>query len=211
MLFTRLPLETHTRTQIDRRLENLGWVLDQSNPNCNVFQEQAKTNEQNVKFEGQRPDYVLYESGTDKPIAIIEAKRPGEDLESAMRQAITKYAKPLQVPLVFAFNETFVTSQHVLQCRPLKVDGEELQEFIDQVTALRFINEGAEILSAPKGINFSRDELVDIFKEVNNLLRGEGLRDGFERFSAFAEILFLKLMDEFEKLNEYKGETARFP
>ena len=60
-------------------------------------------------------------------------------------------------------------------------------------------------MSAPKGLNFTRDELVKIFKKVNNLLRKEGLRDGFERFSAFAEILFLKLIDEFEKLNISEG------
>lgn len=207
----RSPLEPHTRTKIDRRLENLEWNLDQGNPGCNVFQEQAKTDEQNAKFKGQRPDYVLYETGTDIPIAIIEAKRPGRDLDVAMEEAVDKYAKPLQVPLVFAFNETFVISQHVMQSRALKIDGEELQEFVDRATCLRFINEGAEILSAPKGINFNRDQLVEIFKEVNNLLRREGLRDGYERFSAFAEILFLKLTDEFEKLNTHKGQPKRIP
>ena len=206
----RPPLEPHTRTKIDRRLGNLGWFLDQDDPRCNVFQEQAKTDEQNRKLGGKYPDYVLYEKGTDIPIAIIEAKRRGEDLYKAIEDAVKKYAKPLQVPLVFAFNETFVASEHVFQSRPLKIDGEELQEFVDQVTALRFINEGAEILSAPKGINFTRDELIEIFKGVNKLLRKEGLREGFERFSAFAEILFLKLIDEFEKLNTHKGEPTRF-
>lgn len=97
-----------------------------------------------------------------------------------------------------------------MQSRPLKIDGEELQDFIDQITALRFLNEGSEILSAPKGINFNRDELIGIFKNVNKLLRKEGLRDGYERFSAFSEILFLKLIDEFEKLSEHKGEERRF-
>lgn len=198
----RSPLEPHTRTKIDRRLENLGWILDQNDPDCNVFQEQAKTEEQNAKFEGRNPDYVLYESGTDNPIAIIEAKRPGEDLDKALNEAVDKYARLLQTPLVFAFSDTFVTSQHVFQSRPLKIDGEELQEFVDQLTSLRFVNEGAEILSAPPGINFSRDELIKTFKAVNNLLRNEGLRDGYERFSAFAEILFLKLIDEFHKLDK---------
>ena len=201
----RPPLESHTRTHINIRLQNLSWELDQGSPHCNVFQEQAKTDEQNRKFEGNRPDYVLYEKGTDRPVAVIEAKRPGESLDEAMDQAIKRYAQPLQVPLVFAFNETFVVAHHLMQNRPLKIDGEELQDFVDQLTSLRFINEGAEILSAPKGINFTRDELVKIFKKVNNLLRKEGLRDGYERFSAFAEILFLKLTDEFEKLNTSEG------
>lgn len=206
----RPPLEAHTRTKIDTHLRNLNWMLDQRDPRCNVFQEQAKTDDQNRKFKGNKPDYVLYETGTSKALAIIEAKRSGESLDKAMEQAITRYAKPLQTPLAFAFNDTFVVAHHVFQSRPLKIDGEELQDFIDQVTALRFINEGAEILSAPEGINFSRDELIKIFQNVNNLLRNEGLRDGYERFSAFAEILFLKLIDEFEKLNAHQGEGRRF-
>ena len=204
------PLEAHTRTQINTRLKNLGWNLDENSPECNVFQERAKTLKQTNLFKKKRPDYVLYESGSDIPIAIIEAKRPGEDLDKALIQADDYYAKPLQVPLVFAFNDTFVVSKHTGQGRPLKIDGEELQDFVDQLTALRFINEGAEILSAPKGINFSRYELLKIFKTTNNLLRKEGLRDGYERFSAFSEILFLKLIDESEKLREDRGLKRKF-
>ena len=153
---------------------------------------------------------MLYDSGTDTPIAIIEAKPPSGDLDVAMNQAVTRYAQPLSVPLVFVYNEIFVAGQHVNQSRPLKIDGEQLQDFVDQATALRFINEGAEILSAPKDINFNRDELISIFKGVNNLLRKDGLRDGYERFSAFSEILFLKLIDEFEKLNKHRNLPSRF-
>ncbi|MCC8399470.1 MAG: hypothetical protein LN563_02710, partial [Rickettsia endosymbiont of Platyusa sonomae] len=156
----RFPLEAHTRSKINTRLQNLGWILDQNNPLCNVFQEQAKTEIQNTRLMGNNPDYILYESGTDIPIAVIEAKKPGEYLDKGMNQAIEKYAKPLQIPLVFVFNETFVFARHTLQSRPLKIDGEELQDFVDQFTSLRFINEGAEILSTPKGINFTRDELM---------------------------------------------------
>lgn len=46
----------------------------------------------------------------------------------------------------------------------------------------------------------SRAELIKIFKESNNLLRKEGLTAGHERFSVFANILFLKLMSELEDL-----------
>ena len=201
----RAPLETHTRTEINLRLMNLGWILSETNPKCNVTQEQARTEQQNKLFRGKKPDYVLYESGTINPIAIIEAKRPGQDLETAMFQAVDLYATPLNVPLVFAFNDTVVISKHTFNSRPLKIDGEEIQDFIDQFTALRFINEGSEIYSAPKGIKHSREQLLRIFKDTNKLLRKEGLRDGFERFSAFAEILFLKLVDEHERLKEHAG------
>lgn len=201
----RTPLEASVRTRIDLRLRNLGWVLDHRDPQCNVTQEQAKTDWQHKLLKGNRPDYLLYESGTDIPIAVIEAKRPGEDLDKAVQKSIELYAAPLQIPLVFTFNDTFVLTRHAVQRRPLKIDGEELQDFVDQFTALRFLHEGSEILSAPKGVNFTREQLTAIFKNTNNLLRKEGLRDGYERFSAFSEILFLKLIDESEKLNEHKG------
>lgn len=205
---TNHPLEAHTRSEIDLRLRNLGWVFDEKNSECNVFQERAKTKEQTKKFGGTRPDYVLYESGTDNPIAIIEAKKPGKALDDALKQG-EKYAKAINAPLVFAFNDTFVITKHLTQQgRPLKIDGEELQDFTDQLSSLRFIHEGAEILSTPKGINFSREQLLEIYKKINKKLRKDGLRDGYERFSAFAEILFLKLVDESEKLKEHKG-TAR--
>src|SRR3989344_332640 len=200
------PLEAHTRSLIDVRLQNLGWIFDEKNPNCTVFQEHAKTAEQDRKLRGGRPYLFLYESGSDSPLSIIEAKRPGIPLDAALAQG-ERYAKAIQAPLVFAFNDTFVTAKHVEQGRPLKIDGEELQDFIDQLLSLRFIHEGAEILSAPKGVNFSRDELLSIFKKINKKLRKDGLRDGYERFSAFAEILFLKLVDESEKLNEHRGRN----
>lgn len=203
----RPPLEAHTRNQINLRLKNLGWNLDEKNPKCTVTQEQAKTDKLNALFQGKKPDYVLYDMDGKNPIGVIEAKRPGEDLDKAMLQAIELYGKPLGVPLAFAFNDTFVIARHIDQNRPLKIDGEELQDFVDQFISLRFIREGAEILSAPKGINFSREDLLAIFKKTNNLLREEGLRDGYERFSVFAEILFLKLVDEAEKLNEHRGQA----
>lgn len=205
-MVTNYPLEPHTRTQIDLRLRNLGWILDEKKPSCNVFQEHPKTKKEQNKLKGKFPDYTLYESGTNKAIAVIEAKRPGESLSKAIKQAINDYANPLNIPMVFSFNDTFVQSLYIPKNRPLKIDGEELQDFIDQHTALRFINEGPEILSAPKELQLTREELLKIFKEANDLLREEGLRDGFERFSAFADILFLKLIDESEKLRVHQGK-----
>ena len=201
----RAPLEEHTRTQINIRLMNLNWNLNEKDPKCDITQGQARTDDQNALFGGKKPDYVLYETNTAKPIGIIEAKRPGKDLDNAMDQAVEDYARPLNAPLAFAFNDTFVIAKHIYKGRPLKIDGEELQDFIDQFTALRFIREGPELLSAPKGIKYTREELLSIFKTTNNLLRDGGLRFGYERFSAFAEILFLKLIDESERLNEHRG------
>jgi type I site-specific restriction endonuclease len=92
------PLEAHTRSQIHVRLQNLGWIFDEKDPSCNVFQEHAKTDAQDKKFGGGKPDYVLYESGTDNPIAVIEAKKPGLNLDGAMIQG-EKYARAINAPL----------------------------------------------------------------------------------------------------------------
>ena len=199
------PFEVETRESINTRLKYLGWIIDGENPNCNVFQERVKTAEQTRILQGKRPDYVLYQSKTDKPIAVIEAKRPGSDLDMALKQAID-YANPLSIPLVFACNKNFAIAQHVSQGDPLKIDGEEIQDFIDELTSLRFVEEGAEITSTPLGMNITRDGLIETYEDANNILRKEGLREGFERFSAFSEILFLKFIDESERLRSLIGE-----
>ena len=98
----RPPLEPHTRNQINLRLTNLGWNLNEKDPGCTVTQEQAKTDKLNALFQGKKPDYVLYDTDGNNPIGVIEAKRPGEDLNEAMRQAIDLYGKPLGVHLVFS-------------------------------------------------------------------------------------------------------------
>ena len=204
-------LEFSTRTEINQRLMNLGWILDERDPNCNVTQGRVKTEKQRWALGGKFPDYVLYETGSERPIGVIEAKRPSSDLDIALRDAIDKYATPLDTPLVFAFNDAVVRTSHYPTERPLKIDGAELQEFIDQSLALRFVQEGPEILSVPRDVQISRDELRAIFENANDLLREEGLRQGLERFTAFADILFLKLVDETEILREHEGKIRRIP
>ncbi|MXZ79841.1 MAG: restriction endonuclease subunit M, partial [Gammaproteobacteria bacterium] len=184
-------LEVDTRDSINTRLKHLGWVLEKENPRCNVFQERVKTTEQSRILQGKRPDYVLYQSNTDRPIAVIEAKRPGSDLDKALQQAID-YANPLSVPLAFACNKTFAIAQHVSQGDPLKIDGEEIQDFIDELTSLRFVEEGPEITSVPLGMNITHNGLIETFADANKILRKDGLREGYERFSTFSDILFLK-------------------
>jgi len=82
------PLESATRTKINNWLANLGWIIDENNPHCNCFTERARTVDENKKFKGSKPDYVLYSSETLQPIAIIEAKRTGESLTKALEQGI---------------------------------------------------------------------------------------------------------------------------
>src|ERR1035441_491461 len=93
-------LEASVVHSITTQLENLGWIVDEKNPLCNVTQQRVKTTEQKKQLKGKQPDFVLYQTGTDIPIGVIEAKRPGETLEQAMEQAENRYAKPLGSPLI---------------------------------------------------------------------------------------------------------------
>jgi type I restriction enzyme M protein len=45
----------------------------------------------------------------------------------------------------------------------------------------------------------SKKEFIQIFSEANDLLRKEGIREGIERFTEFANILFVKLLSESKK------------
>jgi type I restriction enzyme M protein len=194
-----LPLESATRKKIDSLLDNFGWNTDEDSPDCNVFTERAKTIEQTSKFNGYFPDYILYRTGTDIPIAVIEAKRKGQSLDSAIKKAIEKYALPLEIPIVFATDGVLFKTFHIKYNKELKIDGQTVIEFFPEKTVLRFVLEGSDISEASLKVKQTREELLKIFKWTNDLLRKEGLREGIERFTEFANIIFLKLISELEE------------
>lgn len=210
-------LEASVTHSICTQLENLGWIVDERKPGCNVTQQRTRTEKQKTQLKqangGQLkyPDFVLYDHDSAQPIGIIEAKRPGESLEKALDQAEKLYAKPLGAPLVFAYNDTFVATRYLHNKRALKIDGEDVRQFVDHYTSLRFVNEGPEILSAPQDVQVSREELIRIFKRQANFLREAGLQAGLDRFGAFSDVLFLKLMDELSQIREHAGEAAPIP
>ncbi|MBA7683461.1 hypothetical protein ES703_91826 [subsurface metagenome] len=153
----------------------------------------------------------MYQRGTNTAIGIIEAKRPNETLTKALEDAELKYARPLDAPLIFAYNDTFIATRYLYNGRPLKIDGEDVRQFVDHYTALRFIQEGPEIFSAPPRVRYSTEQLITIFKKASNLLREAGLQAGLERFGAFSDILFLKIMDEVCELRLHAGEKPPLP
>ena len=80
---------------IDEQLRNLGW------DNSHICRQRPKTDRERELLGRKRPDYVLYGKNLDRPIAVIEVKKPHEDLKKAISQAID-YATPLKAPIVFA-------------------------------------------------------------------------------------------------------------
>lgn len=197
-------MEQDTRILIDHTLENLGWKL--TGKGKNVFFEQPKTEDERRKLDGKRPDYVLY-SGS-KPLIVIEAKRAGAKIDVALEQGIG-YARILDAPLVFATDGVFCKSFHTFANRTPILNGEEIDEFIRESLALRFLTSYEVNTISPK-VQYDRKELISIFDEANNMLRGDGLRAGIERFGEFANILFLKLISENEQLKQERNVPSLF-
>ena len=196
------PMEQYTRTKINMQLTNLGWMLN--GPNKNVFQEEPRTKEEKEKLGRLRPDYVLYASSSDRyePIAIIEAKTyKTKGLDGAIAQA-ESYAHKLKVPIIFATDGVYYRTKHIIDNRALIYNGEEVSNLIKEEIALGFLKSYA-LDTRPKEVKISQANLIGIFKDINNLLRRNGLSAGHERFSEFATILFLKLFSEREKQAGY--------
>ena len=206
------PLESATRKVIDETLKNLGWKTNEFGKDCNVFTERPRTEKEREKIKnkfpkGKFPDYVLYSSDDFKPIAIIEAKRQGQNLKKALEQA-KEYAECLDINIIFAIDGSIIESREVKTENNLKFDGLMITELINENKLLRFIKEGTEIFS-PQEVIHTKNELIEIFSYANDLLRQEGMREGVERFTEFSNLLFLKLIDEIETDREKNGEKRR--
>ncbi len=201
--------ESATRTKVDKKLRTLGWIIDEENPNHNVTTERAETEEQKKKLKGNEPDYVLYKSGTHTPIAIIETKKKGEDLDKALKDAKEKYAEPLDVKIIFAYDGGFFKTLYLDNNEELSINNKPITNFVSESKLLQFVNNGTNIIDeVTKKKEHTREELIKIFKESNDLLREEGLREGSERFTEFSNILFLKYLSEMEVKKEKEGKNA---
>ncbi len=197
----KFPLEAYTRTKIEDRLRSLDFNMDEMDAKCNIFRERAKFTYQDDLLNGKNPDFLVYESGTSRILAVIEAKRPSVSLDNAISQAIEYYANPLNIPIVFVYN-----SGAFYACTrdrgTIKIDNIELNDFVDEKTLIQLIEGDFDIESVPSGFSISRSELISKFKKANTLLRKAGLRDGYERFSVFSDLMFLKLKNDFDDIGE---------
>ena len=202
------PVERDTEFLIDTQLMNLGWVTDPHSAKRNVYAHRVKTEQQRKRLKGGIPDYTLYPSASDDPLAIIEAKRPGESIHKALDQGL-QYAQCIGAPLVFATDGIFTKTIHAVENKALKLNGEEVDELLREALAVRYVTGGHDISTLDKRVVRSRDELISIFDTVDHLLREEGLQQGLERFTEFANILFLKVLSEMEDANEEQGRRSR--
>ena len=206
---TNKPIERDVETLIDLQLKKLGWEDNPKSKNRNIWKQQPKSESEKKSLSGLKPDYILYQTDTQTPLIVIEAKRPSKDLHSALLQGLT-YAKKIEAPLVIATNGIIIKAIHVQTGNTLIVDDEEVDSFFDEKLALQFLI-NYKITRVSKKVIRSRTELIKIFKEANNILRKEGLLAGHERFSIFSNILFLKLMSEIQDIKEKNNDDNIIP
>jgi len=204
---TMLTVERDTEILIDTQLKNLGWDNNPHSKDRNVYLQRVKTEEQKRRLQGKRPDYTLYGSNSNDPIAVIEAKKPGQNIHEAIKQGAW-YAERLEAPIVFATDGVFTKTLHLKANKPLKLNGEEIDELIRETLALKYLSTN-EVNTLDKKVIKSRGELISLFDTVNDLLREEGLQKGLERFTEFANILFLKVLSEVEDGKESRGEKSK--
>lgn len=201
------PIERDVETEIDLQLRNLGWEDNPKSINRNVYKQQPKTEYEKKSLNGLKPDYILYDK--DTPMVIIEAKRPNRGIDGALIQGL-QYANLINVPIVIATNGIKIKAIHVKTGSALTIDGEEVSTFFSNKIARDFI-ENPDITTISPIVIKSRNELIGIFKRANSLLRDEGLKAGHERFSAFSNILFLKLISELQEIKIANNETNVIP
>ncbi len=195
-------MEQYTRTKINTQLTNLGWLLDGHGKN--VYQEEPRTTEEKKKLGKRRPDYILYASDRDRyePIAIIEAKTPKKSgLDGALQQA-EDYAHRLNAPIVFATNGIYCQTKHIRDSRSLLYNGEQVDGLLPEERVLKFL-ETHQVDTRPDQVKTDKAALINLFKQINKLLRKSGQSAGHERFSDFATLLFLKLFSERAKNAHY--------
>ena len=192
-------IEAEVRYQIDRSLEANGWILEPQNARQNVFFEDAVRNKlthrDNRRLGQKKPDYTLFDEA--QPLAVIEAKKASiVHLDEALDQA-SHYAECIGAELVFACNGLSLKSRHLRKSEPLFYNGVEINE-LPSLDILRkyHIEKVNEVFTVSKEVIKSRDELISLFSELNSDFRRVGIRAGIERFSEFANILFLKLLSE---------------
>ena len=204
-------IEAEVRKKIDHLLQSHGWRLQPDDVGRNVFFEgSVKTRllKAHIQRLGRKqPDYTLFDGVS--PLAVIEAKKSSVTrLSDALKQA-RDYATRLDVKMVFACNGTAIKSQHLQYDAPLYFNGVEVMEFPQPSVLRQFrIEESNAIYTLPQQVIKNRDELIHVFAELNNVLRTEGIRAGIERFTEFANLLFLKLLSE-KNGNDIWGQLVR--
>lgn len=191
-------VEADVRQQIDQRLAAQGWILDPASPCRDVFVERSIVNRlgkiQQQNLGNLSPDYVFCAESV--PAAVLEAKKPDLSIQAALDQGVD-YAQRIGVDYVFACNGPTFKSLHAPSGDPMFLNNLEVTEPPSPARLRRFLaGQSNSVVTVPAQVIKSREQLIELFRALNNVLRQAGIRAGLERFTEFANILFLKLLSE---------------
>jgi len=191
--------EKLTTHRINNQLINLGWKIE--GKNRNVFLEgHCKTNEQKNRLGKKRPDYILYETNSINPLAIIEAKKPNTNLDFALKQGIG-YAKSIGAKIVFA-SDGYIVKVISINKNTLTINRELVNDFVNEKVLKKLIL--SPNIETDNNVLKSRNELIKLFNNANNYLRQDGIDAGINSIYEFCCILFIKIKSESDKtINDF--------
>ena len=178
--------EADARVRIEALLANAGWRGDQ------IEREGARFPEQQNALRGRQPDFLLYADDLRRPLAVVEAKKPGGNLRAAVQQGLA-YAEPLGCNIVFASDGNIVASAHAAAGgKPLVMSDSEVSWFPPEKHLLYF--QESRIWDRGEGFAASGD-LVRLFNSARKQLNREGIAR-VEAFNEFAKLIFVKILTE---------------
>ncbi len=159
---------------------------------------------QRRNMKGLSPDQVLFSDSV--PVAVLEAEKPMVSIESAFEQGMD-YAGRIGCDFVFACNGPTFRSLHAPTGKLMFLNNLEVTEPLPPSGLRKFCQDRSNnVFTVPRRVIGSRAQLISVFESLNNVLRQAGIRAGLERFTEFANILFLKLISERDAENRTWSE-----
>lgn len=167
----------------------------------------------NIGRQRFEPEADLVVCVDDKPIQVIEAKAPGEDLRAWREQALS-YAKvhepPIPIAVITTYDETEVW--HVYDHKLL---AESISAVIPRSKALELSKGGFRQLTSSETETAMRTlitfvnpkEFANVFGQCHNILRSQKGLDPRQRLYEMCKIVLTKM---YEEEREEKGEENRF-
>ena len=197
--------EAFARSRIDAQLRNLGWRFGVVDANV-TLEGEYKTPEQKKKLKGKRPDYILYRSKSTQPLAVIEAKKPQGNLDTALVQSVD-YAKAIGAQFAFA-SDSYVVKMSDTDGNVPTIDGEPIKRLLSEAMLIKLLD-NIHLKTEDDTVIKSRSDLISIFRNAEKLLRKDGVDVGIGNIYEFCTIMFIKIMSETSNKipNPYRWEN----
>ena len=189
------------RNRIDPKLKALGWDADGNH----VASESARLERE--RRAQVKADYFLYHRDHQTCLAVVEAKKPGKNLDDALRQGLD-YARRLRetgsrTSVVFA-TDGLATRAAFHNGNPLLINGEEVRDILRPRIVEQFVGKRHNLVRGE--VPRTSQTMVDMFKRASRALRKEGIIN-IAALVEFSHVLFIKIMTELYN----DGHRARPP